>query len=72
MVETKKVAYYEIFDNYLVLYWRELGPSEIKTINLDLKAEVAGNYQALASCAYLYYTDENKHWIPGNKLKINP
>jgi len=72
LVESKQVAYYEIFDNYLVLYWRELGPNEVKTINLDLKAEIAGSYQAPASCVYLYYTDENKHWVAGNQLNIHP
>lgn len=70
ILEQKKVAYYEIFDNYLVLYWREMGPSEAKVINLDLKAEIAGTYTAPASSAYLYYGDEDKHWIPGNPLRI--
>ena len=70
MLEKKKVAYYEIFDNYLVFYWKELGPSETKRIHLDLKADIAGNYQAPASTAYLYYGDENKHWVVGNHLKI--
>ncbi len=71
LLEQNKVAYYELFDNYLVLYWREFGPSEIKLINLDLKAEIAGKYTAPASCVYLYYEDESKKWISGNELFIN-
>lgn len=70
ILEQKKVAYYEIFDNYLVLYWREMGPEEVKLINLDLKAEIAGTYTAPASSAYLYYGDEDKQWIAGNPLRI--
>ncbi|MDC0008174.1 hypothetical protein OAE12_00530, partial [bacterium] len=66
----RKAAYYEIFDNYLVLYWREMGPAETKIINLDLKAEVAGNYKAPASNVYLYYGDEYKKWVSGNELSI--
>jgi len=70
ILEEKKVAYYEIFDNYLVFYWREMGPQEVKIVNLDLKAEVAGTYTAPASSVYLYYGDEYKHWIPGSPLRI--
>ena len=70
--EEHQFAYYEIFDNYLVLYWKELGPNETKTIHLDLKAEIAGTYTAPASAAYLYYADEFKHWIPGTQATITP
>ncbi|TMM57347.1 hypothetical protein FEE95_12750 [Maribacter algarum] len=71
ILEQKKVAFYEIFDNYLVFYWREMGPAETKVINLDLKAEIAGNYVAPASSVYLYYGDEEKSWIKGNQLTIS-
>ncbi len=70
ILEQKKVAYYETFDNYLVLYWREMGPQEHKIINLDLKAEIAGVYIAPPSNVYLYYTDEYKKWIKGNQVTI--
>ncbi|MDY8135256.1 TonB-dependent receptor plug domain-containing protein [Aquimarina sp. 2201CG5-10] len=70
ILEKQKVAFYEIFDNYLVLYWREFAPSETKTINLDLKADIAGKYQAPASTIYEYYADEYKKWISGNTLEI--
>ncbi len=70
LLEERKVDYYELFDNYLVLYWREMGPKEMKVINLDLKADIAGDYTAPASSVYLYYGDEYKNWIKGNHLKI--
>lgn len=69
-LEQNKVAYYEIFDNYLVFYWREFKAEETKTIRLDLKADIAGTYKAPASTAYLYYGDEFKTWISGNTLEI--
>lgn len=65
-----KVAYYEVYEGYVVFYFRELAPQSRKTIHLDLKAEVAGQYQAPASCAYLYYTSEHKNWQPGVKVSI--
>jgi TonB-dependent SusC/RagA subfamily outer membrane receptor len=70
ILEENKVAFYEIFDNYLVFYWREFKASETKTIRLDLKADIAGHYQAPASTVYLYYGDENKTWISGNTVEI--
>ncbi|MDO5970378.1 TonB-dependent receptor plug domain-containing protein [Flavivirga aquimarina] len=70
LLEQNKIAYYEVFDNYLVFYWRQFNVSETKTIRLDLKADIAGIYQAPASTAYLYYGDEYSTWISGNKLEI--
>jgi TonB-dependent SusC/RagA subfamily outer membrane receptor len=62
--------YYEVRKNYLVLYYRQMKPSEKKQINLDLKAEVAGNYTAPSSSAYLYYTSEHKTWVAGTQVSI--
>jgi alpha-2-macroglobulin-like protein len=72
LVEKKSVAYYEIFDNYLVLYWMGFSPSETKTINLDLKADIPGSYRAKASNVYLYYMPEHKNWNEGLAAEIKP
>ncbi len=70
LVTQNKIAYYEIFDNYLVFYWRSMQAKENIKIRLDLKADIAGKYKAPASCAYLYYGDEFKTWVSGNSLSI--
>jgi len=70
--ETNKVDYYEIFENYIVFYWIEMGPSENKIINLGLKAEIAGKYSRPPSSVYLYYSDDKKHWIKGNSVEVSP
>ncbi|OCK51556.1 hypothetical protein BA768_15560 [Chryseobacterium sp. CBo1] len=72
MVDKKQVSYYEIFDNYLVLYWEYFEANEIKTINLDLKVEFAGDYIGKASNVYLYYMPESKFWNEGIKAIIEP
>ncbi len=72
LAEKKEVAYYEIFDNYLVLYWMGFAATETKTIHLDLKAEIPGTYKGKASNAYLYYTPEYKHWNDGVEVDIKP
>ncbi|MBO9154307.1 TonB-dependent receptor plug domain-containing protein [Chitinophaga sp. GCM10012297] len=68
--EENSLAYYELFDNYLVLYWRAFEPGETKNIALDLKADIPGKYQGKASVAYLYYMPEHKHWNEGLKATI--
>lgn len=70
MMEKKKIDYYEVKGNKVFVYYRQMAPSEIKILNFDLKAEVPGNYEAAASCAYLYYTNEYKCWTSLPKLKV--
>ncbi|MCP4440118.1 MAG: hypothetical protein GY810_14340 [Aureispira sp.] len=71
LLDKKVVDFYEIKQNYLCLYYSELEKNATRDINLDLKVEVPGVYQAPASTAYLYYTDEYKKWIAGEKITIN-
>uniref|UniRef100_UPI00404A7726 TonB-dependent receptor plug domain-containing protein n=3 Tax=Flavobacterium sp. TaxID=239 RepID=UPI00404A7726 len=70
LVEKEIVDYYEIFESELVFYFRSLNGSEVRNINLDLKAVVPGSYQGIASSAYLYYDNEAKIWNSGLKLEI--
>ena len=70
ITEQKRVAYYEIFDNYLVLYWMGFAAKETKTIQLDLKAEIPGMYKAKASSVCLYYTPEYRYWNEGPEVEV--
>ena len=70
IIEKNQVAYYEIFDNYLVFYWMGFAPNEAKNINLDLKVEIPGTYKGKASNIYLYYTPEYKNWNDGIEVEI--
>ena len=70
LLEKRKVDFYEIFDNYLVFYFTSLQPGQEVSIPLDLKTELPGSYEAPASSAYLYYTNEFKHWVAGEKVLI--
>ncbi len=64
--------FYELQNGRVMLYFREMAPDGVAVVNLDLKAEVAGTYTGAASCAYLYYYDELKHWAAGNRITITP
>ena len=72
LTEQNKVDFYEIRGNELILYYRQMEPSEEKVVNLDLKADLPGSFEASASRAYLYYTDEYKHWIKLPKVVVIP
>ncbi|MGB0526071.1 MAG: TonB-dependent receptor plug domain-containing protein, partial [Flammeovirgaceae bacterium] len=68
--EKRVVDYYEVHKNYLVCYFTGMEGNEKLQVALDLKAEVPGTYQAPASSAYLYYTDEYKDWEAGLLVRI--
>lgn len=70
LVEKEIVDYYEIFESELVFYFREMDALETRKINLDLKAQLPGNYQGIASSAYLYYNNEHKNWNNGLQVEI--
>ncbi|WP_300685976.1 TonB-dependent receptor plug domain-containing protein [Chryseobacterium sp.] len=72
LIDKKQISYYEIFDNYLVLYWEHMDAEEAKTINLDLKVEFSGTYTGKSSNAYLYYMPEEKYWNQGISVSIEP
>lgn len=70
--ERQVFDYYEIKGNTLALYYRGMAPRGLKTIALDLKAEIPGTYEAPAASAYLYYTNELKTWSPTGRIRISP
>jgi alpha-2-macroglobulin-like protein len=70
--EKQAFDFYEIMNGNLILYYREMGPNEIRSINFDLKAELPGQFTGAASCAYLYYTNEFKDWVAGTSISVIP
>ena len=72
MQEKGIIDFYEVIGNNIACYYRDLAPGEQKQINLDLKAEIPGEYDAPASSAYLYYTAEHKDWVGLDRVYINP
>jgi hypothetical protein len=70
MMEKNVFDYYELKGNNIAVYYRGMAPNAVKEINLDLKAEMPGVYDAPASSAYLYYTNEFKTWSGMDKVTI--
>ena len=68
--EKKVFDYYEIIGNNIAVYYRCMQASAVKEINLDLKAEIPGSYDAPASSGYLYYTNEYKCWSAVDRITV--
>ena len=56
------IDFYETREREVILYLTQMKPSQVVQVELKLIARVPGSYQAPASSAYLYYTDEHKRW----------
>ena len=67
-----KLAAFEVLGRELVLYWRDLAPSEKIELDLDLIARVPGEYKGQASRAYLYYDATKKDWVSPVSVKVLP
>ena len=72
LVKEGKVDFVETRGREVVLYWRSLAPEAVHELTIDTIAEIPGTYEGPASRAYLYYTDEHKHWVDGLTLEIQP
>lgn len=71
LVDKKVIDFYETREREVILYFRSLAPKAHKSVSLDLIARVPGEYVAPASSAYLYYTDEYKHWSEPLKMTVS-
>ncbi len=68
--DKKLIDFYETREREVILYFRSLPPGAVKNVDLDLLAQVPGDYVGPASRAYLYYTDEHEHWAAPLRVKI--
>lgn len=72
LVDEGRIAAYEVRGREVVLYWRSLKKEQRVELPLSVVAAVPGTYTGPASRAYLYYTDELKHWNTGLQVEISP
>lgn len=70
--EKGQIAFFETRAREVILYFRDLKPSEVKKLGIDLVATVPGSYTGPASSAYLYYNDSDKSWAAPLGVKIAP
>jgi hypothetical protein len=70
LVDEHHCDFYELWDGYAVFHFKHLDPKESRQLALDLRAEVAGVFEAPASQAYLYYQNEQRVWSRPEKVEI--
>ncbi|PIW00518.1 MAG: hypothetical protein COW42_07575, partial [Deltaproteobacteria bacterium CG17_big_fil_post_rev_8_21_14_2_50_63_7] len=66
------IDFYETREREVIVYTRAMAPADVRKLDLDLIAAVPGSYEAPASSAYLYYTDEYKDWVAPVAIDIHP
>lgn len=72
LVKSGKIASYEVLGREVILYWRSMKAGQKIELSISVIAEIPGVYTAPSSRAYLYYTDEHKHWVSPISVDINP
>ncbi|MCB0519775.1 MAG: TonB family protein [Lewinellaceae bacterium] len=71
MQEKNLFDFYEIKDGTVVFYFRQMEAGEVKNIHLDLKADLPGEYEAPASSAYLYYSNDAVVWSKPERVVVS-
>jgi hypothetical protein len=64
LVKKGTVDFVETREREVILYLRQMKPNERRQVPIELLAQVPGRYVAPPSSAYLYYTDEHRHYAP--------
>jgi len=70
LVDEHKCDFYELWDGFAVFHFDGLKPNETRELNLDLRADISGVFDAPASQAFLYYTNDQRVWSKPDKLEI--
>ncbi|KAJ3429815.1 macroglobulin / complement [Anaeramoeba flamelloides] len=74
--QLKQVNTFDFFELFgareVAFYWENVDPSQVISFTIDLIAEIAGNYTAPHSRAYLYYNDDFICWNDGINVEILP
>ena len=61
----KIVDYYEVqnYNSEIVLYWRQMRPAEVKTVQIDLIQRYQGTCLQKPHSAYPYYNNDQPIWV---------
>lgn len=70
LVEEKRCDFYELWDGFAVFHFEALAPGEARQLDLDLRADVAGRFEAPASQAFLYYQNDVRVWSKPESLVV--
>ncbi len=70
LMDEKRCDFYEIWDGKAVFHFEKMSANATCTIDLDLRADVAGVFEAPASQAFLYYQNDQRVWSKPNRISV--
>lgn len=70
IVEEKHCDFYELWDGFAVFHFEGLAAGESRVLNLDLRADIGGSFEAPASQAFLYYDNSKRVWAKPAGVRI--
>jgi alpha-2-macroglobulin-like protein len=70
LMDEKRCDFYELYDGKAVFHFESLPANATRTIDLDLRADVAGTFEAPASEAFLYYQNDQRVWSKPEKVRV--
>ncbi|MBK7938075.1 MAG: hypothetical protein IPJ82_13720 [Lewinellaceae bacterium] len=70
LVDEKKCDFYELWDGFAVFHFEQIAAGETRVLDLDLRADIAGAFEAPASQAFLYYSNDQRVWSKPERLTI--
>jgi hypothetical protein len=70
LVDEKKCDFYELWEGFAVFHFDAIAAGETRTLDLDLRADIAGTFEAPASQAFLYYSNDQRVWSKPEQLTI--
>ncbi|GAB4493105.1 MAG: hypothetical protein OHK0019_16360 [Saprospiraceae bacterium] len=70
LVDEKQCDSYELWDGFAVFHFEKIIANETRELHLDLRADVAGSFEAPASQAFLYYSNDQRVWSKPEKLAV--
>jgi len=70
LMDEHRCDFYELWDGKAVFHFEQLPANAARNIDLDLRADIAGTFEAPASQAFLYYQNDQRVWSKPNRLTV--
>jgi len=62
--------FYELWDGFAVFHFEGLPPGQTRRLDLDLRADIPGAYEAPAAQAFLYYDNDQRVWSKPERVVV--
>ncbi|MEQ1746299.1 MAG: carboxypeptidase regulatory-like domain-containing protein [Saprospiraceae bacterium] len=70
LVDEKQCDFYELWDGFAVFHFEGLPAGESRRIDLDMRADISGAFEAPAAQAFLYYENDKRIWSKPERVVV--